>query len=92
MVVLLFLFHTLCRRPTITVRSLGYPEENIYVVYLIRDENKYPDDESWISEKNYKESFAPRFHILSYRNDILPWLSKAILPICDDNNMALRAL
>lgn len=66
------------------IKGSGYPEENIYVIYLIRDENKRPQDDSWISDKNYKDAFASRFQILSYRNDILPWLNEILSLDCDN--------
>lgn len=69
------------------IKTLGYPENSIYVLYLIRDENKRPDSNSW---KGYEESFKPRFRVLSYRNDILPWLKEIVLPGCRKDNVVFK--
>jgi hypothetical protein len=60
------------------VRS-GYKKEQIYVLYLIRDEGKNVSDQSW---GDYKEQFGERFYIVSFRDDILPWLKENVMSDC----------
>ncbi|WP_010662938.1 PDDEXK-like family protein [Marinilabilia salmonicolor] len=62
-------------------------DKNIFVIYLTRDRNKEPEDQSWILNKiDYKEKFAERFLHLTFKDDILPWLQKEILPGCTKIN------
>lgn len=54
----------------------NYDVENIFVVYLTRDE-KEPSIDSW---GGYRNQFENRFVNLTYRNDILEWLKERVLP------------
>lgn len=52
---------------------------NIFVVYL-SSMGKEPDEQSW---GGYKEDFRDRYINLSFRDDIITWLKKSVLPnIC----------
>lgn len=59
------------------VKSLGYHTEQIYILYLTRDEWSEVADQSW---GDYKEEFEDRYIKLTYRNHILPWLKNEVLP------------
>ncbi len=50
--------------------------KNIFVLYL-SSMGKEPDDQSW---GKYKEEFKDRYINLSFRDDIIPWLKKFVLP------------
>lgn len=61
------------------VKSLGYEEEQIYILYL-SSKGENPSDQTWIHDeagKDYKISFMDRYVNLSYEKDILPWLREA---------------
>ncbi|MBP1641314.1 MAG: hypothetical protein H6Q17_2897 [Bacteroidetes bacterium] len=66
--------------------STRHPKEHIYVLYLIRDEGKDVEAQSW---GEYKQSFAERFRIVSYRDDILPWLKDTVMPECRTKDVYL---
>ena len=59
------------------VNEMGYRKDQIYILYLPRDNGKSPNDDSW---GEYKEMFKPRYMRLTYRNHILPWLRDFLLP------------
>lgn len=59
------------------VSEMGYPKEQIYILYLPRDDGKSPNDDSW---GEYKDIFETRYMRLTYRNHILPWLREFLLP------------
>ena len=59
------------------VNEMGYRKEQIYILYLPRDDGKSPNDDSW---GKYKEMFKDRYMRLTYRNHILPWLRDFLLP------------
>lgn len=59
------------------VKSLGYRNEQIYILYLTRDEWSEVADQSW---SDYKEEFQERYIKLTYRDHILPWLKNEVLP------------
>lgn len=59
------------------VSEMGYRKEQIYILYLPRDEGKSPNDDSW---GEYREIFENRYMRLTYRNHILPWLREFLLP------------
>ena len=50
--------------------------QNIFVVYL-SSMGKEPEDQSW---GKYKEEFKDRYINLSFRDDIITWLKKNVLP------------
>ena len=56
-----------------TIKS--FKNEQIYVIYL---SDNAPKDQTW---GKYKEEFEPRFLHLSFREDILTWLTDHVLPI-----------
>ena len=56
----------------------GFNKEQIYIIYLPQTyDTKKPDDQT-LGE--YRKFFAERFAILSFKEDILPWLTDKILP------------
>ena len=55
----------------------GISEERIFVVYLSPTYDKTPDEQTWGA---YKDTFEERFIILSFRDDILSWLTCDVLP------------
>lgn len=59
------------------VGRMGYKKEQIYILYLPRDDGKTPNDNSW---GKYKEMFKDRYMNLTYRDHILPWLRDRLLP------------
>ncbi|MEI6139767.1 MAG: PD-(D/E)XK nuclease family protein [Mariniphaga sp.] len=70
------------------VKTKGYRESQIFVVYLTRDERGMPENQSW---RTYKDSFSKRFLPLSYKEDILPWLKDHILPNCRIKDIYLKS-
>lgn len=74
------------------VKQKGYKEEEIYVIYLTRDNNKKPDDQSWqFNGHDYKKSFAERYFSLSFKTNILPWLKNHALPNCKVKDVYLKS-
>ena len=60
----------------------GYREEQIYIIYLSPIDDKTPDEQTWGA---YREKFKERYINLSYKYDILRWLTEEVLP-----NMRLK--
>ena len=54
-----------------------FKEEQIYVIYLSPTYDKEPDEQTW---GKYKETFKDRYLHLSFREDILSWLTNKVLP------------
>lgn len=75
------------------VKNKGYRESQIYVLYLTRDENKIPEDQSWRIENgiDYKDIFSERFIPISFKDDILPWLKDNVLPNCRIKDVYLKS-
>lgn len=63
----------------------NYKEEKIYVIYL-PSYDKEPSTQSW---GKYKKNFKDRYANVSFRNGILPWLKKYILPNVRTNDKLL---
>lgn len=59
-----------------------YADENIYVLYLNRDNNLLPSDKSLSDE--YLEMLGERFVCRNYKNDIIEWL-ESLMPIVHMN-------
>jgi len=55
-----------------------YKEEQIYVIYLSPTYDEPPSEQTF---GDYKERFQDRILILSYKDDILTWLSDKVVPI-----------
>jgi len=55
----------------------SFEKEQIYVIYLSPTYDKKPDEQTW---GKYKKEFEPRFLHLSFREDILTWLTDYVLP------------
>lgn len=70
-------------------------DRNVYVVYLTRDGSKIVDEKSFSKAKaflEYKDDNDPgRYITLNYKDDILPWLKKDVLPTCKEDNPILTS-
>ena len=55
----------------------NFEEEQIYVIYLSRTYDEKHDEQTW---GNYKNKFKDRFLHLSFREDIMTWLTDKVLP------------
>ena len=53
------------------VGDLKYEKEQIYILYLVDRPGKEPSEQTWDGNK---EEFSDRIRILSYKDDIIPWL------------------
>lgn len=74
------------------VRTFGYKMDQIYIIYLTRDENKTPAPSTWMLDGcDYYEMLADRFLPLSFKNNILPWLSDTVLPNCRIKDVYLKS-
>lgn len=70
------------------VGKMGYRKEQIYIIYLSRDDGKSPSDHSW---GTYKEMFENRYMRLTYRDYILPWLQDIVLPNIRGKDIYLKS-
>lgn len=62
----------------------GFSKENIFVLCLPGKERTYPKRSEWIYDNiNYQQEFKDRLSVLSYKDDILPWLENGITQSCD---------
>lgn len=72
-------------------RELEYPQSRIYILYLFDRPGNDPSPQTW--GKEYKaEDFGGRYLVLSYKDDIIPWL-KIFLAECeatDEKTQVLR--
>lgn len=55
------------------VEDLKYKEEQIYILYLVDRPGQEPSEQTW---DGYKEEFECRTLVLSYTEDIIPWMQK----------------
>ena len=55
------------------VGDLGYEKEQIYILYLVDRPGKEPSEQTW---EDYEEEFENRTFVLSYTEDIIPWMQK----------------
>ena len=53
--------------------DLGYAEDQIYILYLVDRPGKEPSEQTL---EDYKEEFEGRTLVLSYTEDIIPWMQK----------------
>lgn len=73
-----------------TTERKGFRKENIYVVYLPRDGEKEPDNQSWgHPKKGYKKEFEGRYIKVTFR-ELLDWLN-TVLPSTSNNEIFLRS-
>ncbi len=74
------------------VKDKGIKEKNIFIIYLTRDGDKKPSDQTWGSkEEDYKKRFKERFFELSFRENILPWMKNGVLPNCRVKDVFLKS-
>lgn len=71
----------------IEIVNKEFKHEQIFVLYLIRTEGNFPSAQSW---GKYKDLYADRFLLVSYRDDILPWLRNTLLPNCRIKDVFLQ--
>ena len=55
------------------VEDLKYEKEQIYILYLVDRPGKEPSEQTW---EDYEEEFENRTFVLSYTEDIIPWMQK----------------
>ncbi len=61
--------------------DLGYKEDQVFVVYIPPFLYRDIPDECWAGKrKHYKSDFDERFTILTFKDNILPWLENNVLP------------
>lgn len=72
-------------------RELEYPQSRIYILYLFDIPGNDPSPQTW-GEEYKAEDFGGRYLVLSYKDDIIPWL-KTFLEECeatDEKTQVLR--
>lgn len=57
-------------------RRLEYTDDQIYILYLVDRAGKEPSEQTWEDYEDYKEKFENRTFVLSYTEDIIPWVQK----------------
>lgn len=57
-------------------RRLEYTDDQIYILYLVDRAGKEPSEQTWEDYEDYKEKFENRTFVLSYTEDIIPWMQK----------------
>ena len=55
------------------VEDLKYKKEQIHILYLVDRPGQEPSEQTW---DGYKEEFEGRTLVLSYTEDIIPWMQK----------------
>jgi hypothetical protein len=55
------------------VEDLKYKKEQIHILYLVDRPGQEPSEQTW---DGYKEEFKGRTLVLSYTEDIIPWMQK----------------
>lgn len=66
--------------------NLGYSLDQIYILYLFARSGNEPSDQTWGTEEENKYSpqdFAGRYLVLSYTDEIIPWLKDWITELKD---------
>lgn len=56
------------------VGDLKYEKEQIHILYLVDRPGTEPSEQTWVD--NNKEEFSDRLLVLSYKDDIIPWLER----------------
>ena len=56
------------------VGDLKYEKEQIHILYLVDRPGTEPSEQTW--GDNNKEEFSDRLLVLSYKDDIIPWLER----------------
>jgi hypothetical protein len=74
----------------IDISKASKNEEQIFVIYLPPTPEKEPDEESWGKYFN-SDIYRNRYLKLSFRNDILPWLLKEVLPNIEQKEVYLQS-
>ena len=72
------------------ITDSGIKQENLFVVYLPKEGNDGPSDDSWKYEEdnlklNYKSEFTNRFSVISYKDKILAWIKEDVSTIVKDS-------
>lgn len=67
-------------------KANGFTDKQIFVVYLSQQGSE-PAEQSWGA---YNSEYKQRYINLSFRDDILPWLKKCVIPTVPDKDYILR--
>ena len=70
-------------------RELGYAQSDIYILYLFDRPGSYPSLQTWGEYR--AEQFDGRYLVLSYEQDITPWL-KSFLARCEETDEKTKVL
>ena len=70
-------------------RELGYDQSDIYILYLFDRPGSYPSLQTWGEYR--AEQFDGRYLVLSYEQDITPWL-KNFLARCEGTDEKTKVL
>jgi hypothetical protein len=70
-------------------RELGYDQSDIYILYLFDRPGSYPSLQTWGEYR--AEQFDGRYLVLSYEQDITPWL-KSFLARCEETDEKTKVL
>lgn len=70
-------------------RELGYTQSDIYILYLFDRPGSYPSLQTWVEYR--AEQFDGRYLVLSYEQDIIPWL-KSFLARCEETDEKTKVL
>ena len=70
-------------------RELGYDQSDIYILYLFDRPGSYPSLQTWGEYR--EEQFDGRYLVLSYEQDITPWL-KNFLARCEGTDEKTKVL
>ena len=71
-------------------RELEYPQSRIYILYLFDRPGNDPSPQTW-GEEYKAEDFGGRYLVLSYKDDIIPWL-KVFLAGCEGREEKTKVL
>ena len=71
-------------------KKKGFREDGIYVLYLPPTYEKQPEEQSWGVFLN-GDIHKKRFLVLSFREDILPWIKDCVLPNIREKDKSLHS-
>lgn len=76
------------------VKSLGYNDKQIFIVYLPPTNDKEIPDDCWLQsnkEESYKESYSERSATITFKDDIIRWLEFNVLPNCKVKDIYIQS-
>lgn len=71
-----------------STKDCGFKDNKIFIIYLPQTSDKEPDPQSW---GDFKEQYSGRYINLSFRDGILPWLEKYVLPNLNEKDIYLKS-